>query len=272
MIYSLSIPVYTNSVTYLQPVLLRSTVADDPTIAAQRFPHTTVVNETTATQDPFGLSGGPGSVIAVIPTVYINTASGGAAVEYALDFSSDINFSPNNTIRYTQTVPGGGGSETDPRNGPPIKFGPFDLTTGDAQSRLGSNPGLVYVRVGVRDVRDPNDNAHFIYSTVDPASVTDTSSQKSILPAQLTPGSAASASAVARAKALAKLAQSGSVPRPGALVRVQRPTVAGTSGVARPALTPSVTLHPNAVIRPITPVTPPRDVPTVRPSGPTPGH
>ena len=253
LIYSLSIPAYTNYITYLQPVFLRQTVGGT-------FPHGTTPNPSA---DPFGLSTSPNNVTVTVPTVFGN----GATLEYALDFSTSEGFSPNNTARYTQTVPSTGNFELDPRNGPAIQFPNIDLTSGLAQSKLGSNPGSVYVRIGVRDTRNSDTDANYVYTTVDLATATDANSHTNLLPTQLTPGNAVTTAA--RANVVQKLLQTQAL-RAAHVVRLQQTPLGSTPGAAHSSLAPSASsLHPQAQPLKSIPVTPPR-VLKVRPT--TPGH
>ena len=173
-VYALSTPAYTNYVTYLQPVYLRQTVGGT-------FPHGTTPNPNT---DPFGLSTSPNNVTVTVPTVFGN----GATLEYALDFSASEAFASGNTVRYTQTVPASGDFELDPRNGPAIHFPNIDLTSGAALTALGTNPAGVYVRIGVRDTRNADTDANYVYTTADIGTLTDPASHTNLLPAPLTPG------------------------------------------------------------------------------------
>ena len=136
LIYSLSEPVTTNSVTYLQPPILSETVTTVPvtvngvTTNVVGYPHLSVATATTPDNDVFGLSGGPTNIIVLFRAVYLNPATGGSNVKYALDFSTDPNFSPSNTLRYTLTAPNQGGSEFNPRGasfGPTVQFGGGDF-------------------------------------------------------------------------------------------------------------------------------------------------
>ncbi len=172
LIYSLSELVYSNYVTYLQPVILRST-------NAAVYPFTTAnQNSGTPAVDSYFGSAGPRSVVVTVDEVYGGTAS---VLDYALEFSTDPSFN-SNVARYTTTAPNSGDG-VNFRRGPAFSFGSVDLTS---ISQF-QNARAIYVRVGVRDQRNGSDeNVNpYIYSTADPAN-----SSGGVLPSFLLPSNA----------------------------------------------------------------------------------
>ena len=248
-VYSLSEPIYTNSVTFLQPVLLRNSTPDTTSTGASSFPTGTANPDT----DPFGLSTGPNNVTVLLRSVFVNP-SAGAVLQYDIEFSSDVNFAPSKTFVARTVTPPTGGTELDPRNGPAFEFANLDLTSGAALSALGTNPGVVYVRAGVRDLR----GGDFVYSSIDPSPLT-----TRVLPGPLTPGGA-TAAAIAKARAhAATLATAATTAGHGRTAAGINSLASNAKGAVRPALVPSVQVHPEGVT--FQQRVPPRNTAPIRP-------
>jgi hypothetical protein len=153
VIYSLSETVDSNYVTYLQPVILRSTNASFYPLPPAN------TNSATPTTDSYFASNGPSSVNVTVDSVFGGTAT---TLAYALEFSTDPAFG-SNVARYTATVPNSGQS-VNFREGQAFSFGNINLRSISAFQ----NATAIYVRVGVRDTRDGDESqSPYLWSTVD---------------------------------------------------------------------------------------------------------
>lgn len=186
-IYALSSPSDSNPVTYLQPVILRS--SNSPT-----YP---IANPNTGTPlvDSYAFSHDPTNVNVTVPAVYGGTAT---ALQYQLQISPDPLFGSN--IVTLTTTANNSATSFNFRTGNTFTFGSINLTT---QPAAISGANTLYVRVGVRDLRNGTDEGinPYLWSSSDP-----NVGNGGTLPTVLTPGSPANRAAAKQRSSAAALA------------------------------------------------------------------